>query len=46
MTSKAYQSVLKLFLVISTIHSVSPTLIQIPVIVHVGYAKALCSIDR
>ena len=38
---QSHQCVLKLLLVISTIHSVGPTLIQVPVVVHIGYTQAL-----
>ena len=39
--NQSHQCVLELLLVISTIHSIGPTLIQVPVVVHVGYTQAL-----
>ena len=41
-TSAAHQSVVKLLLVVSAIHSVGPTLVQVPVVVYISNAKALC----
>ena len=37
----SHQCVLKLLLVICAVHSVGPTLIQVPVVVHISYAQAL-----
>lgn len=40
--SSTYQCISKLLLVISAIHSVGSTLIEVPVVVHVSYTKTLC----
>ena len=41
-SNKAHKCLFKFFLVIRAIDSVGATLVQVPVIVHIGNSQALC----